>query len=59
MKITETEKGNIKIVMSREEAASLSEMLNRMTMHDYERFSSSTEPISILWDLLNCNKHLL
>lgn len=40
MKITETDKGNIKIVMSKEHAKDLYNLLDRLEFEEYEKFTS-------------------
>ena len=48
MKITETEKGNIKIVMSREHAKALYTLLDRLEFEEYEKFTSEEESYKLL-----------
>lgn len=51
MKITETEKGNIKIVMSSEHADALYNLLDNMSYDQYEYLTTKSEAdkISELW----------
>lgn len=48
MKITETEKGNIKIVMSREHVKALYNLLDRLEFEEYEKFTSEEESYKLL-----------
>ena len=48
MKITETEKGNIKIVMSREHAKALYNLLDRLEFEEYEKFTSEEGAYKLL-----------
>lgn len=54
MKITETEKGNIKIVMSREHAEALYNLLDKLEFEEYEKFTSKEESYKLydLWVLI-------
>ncbi len=51
MKITETEEGNIKIVMSSEHADALYNLLDNMTYNQYKYLTTKSEAdkISELW----------
>jgi len=59
MKIKETEKGNIKLVMSREQARALHEMLDNMTIDDYSHFTSDYDAIIGIWDTLYDHRAIL
>ncbi len=48
MKITETEKGNIKIVMSREHAKALYNLLDRLGYEELEKFTSEEESSKLM-----------
>ena len=48
MKITETEKGNIKIVMSMEAALALHNLLDRLGYEELEKFTSEEESYKLL-----------
>lgn len=48
MKITETEKGNIKIVMSKEHAKALYTLLDRLEFEEYEKFTSEEGSYKLL-----------
>ena len=48
MKITETEKGNIKIVMSREHVKALYNLLDRLEFEEYEKFTSEEGSYKLL-----------
>ena len=48
MKITETEKGNIKIVMSREHAKALYTLLDRLEFEEYKKFTSEEGSYKLL-----------
>jgi len=48
MKITETEKGDIKIVMSREHAKALYNLLDRLEFKEYKKFTSEEESYKLL-----------
>lgn len=54
MKITETEKGNIKIVMSREHVKALYNLLYRLEFEEYEKFISKegSHKLYDLWVLI-------
>lgn len=61
MKITETEKGNIKLVMTKVQANSLFKLLDTMSLIDYESIlhdEDDESKICDLWDTLLINRHL-
>lgn len=59
MKITETDKGNIKIIMSKEHAKALYNLLDRLEFEEYEKFTSEEEAFKLfdLWARIE-KKHL-
>ena len=59
MKITETAKGNIKLVMSREQAKALHEMLDNMTSDDYSHFTPYSDEIIDIWETFYDNRAIL
>ena len=48
MKITETEKGNIKIVMSREHVKALYNLIDRLEFEEHEKFTSEEDSCKLL-----------
>ena len=61
MKITETEKGSIKLVMSKAQVYALHELLDIMSLIDYESFLKNAEHADMicdLWNMLEENTHL-
>lgn len=48
MKITETDKGNIKIVMSREHAKALYNLLGKLEFEEYKKFTSEEGAFKLL-----------
>lgn len=48
MKITETDKGNIKIEMSREHAKALYNLLDKLEFEEYEKFTSEEGAFKLL-----------
>jgi hypothetical protein len=59
MKITETAKGNIKLVMSREQAKALHEMLDNMTGDDYSHFTLGHDEIMDIWETFYDHRAIL
>ena len=63
MKIEETNSGNIKIVMNKEQTLSLYILLNQLSDEDYIKALGYDNPeektnVISLWDLMQTNKYL-
>lgn len=59
MKIKETAKGNVQITMSKGEANSFHELLDRLSLEDYEELVERPDDIISLWSLFKNNNHIL
>lgn len=61
MKITETDKGNIKIVMNKQQAAALRCLLNNLSWEQYKDITDvdCANDVCDIWSELNESSHLL
>ena len=59
MKITETEKGNVKLVLSKADARALSELLDNFPIKVIHMCTSNAEVLQDMWEMLDDSRYML